>query len=68
MGDGARRKARLLGSRRVHGGQGHRQGIHRGVEHGGIRIQRAVRAGKLASNTSRHQLVQRGIGLTGNKI
>ena len=68
MGDGARRKARLLGSRRVHGGQGHRQGIHRGIEHGGIRIQRAVRAGKLASNTSRYQLVQRGIGLTGNKI
>ena len=68
MGDGARRKARLLGSRRVHGGQGHRQDIHRGVKHGGIRIQRAVRAGKLASNTSRYQLVQRGIGLTGNKI
>ena len=68
MGDGARRKARLLGSRRVHGGQGHRQGIHRGVEHGGIRIQRAVRAGKLANNTSRYQLVQRGIDLADNKI
>ena len=68
MGDGARRKARLLGSRRVHGGQSRRQGVHRGVEHGGIRIQRAVRAGKLTSNTSRYQLVQRGIGLTGNKI
>ena len=68
MGNGAGRKARLLGSRRVHGGQGRRQCIHRGVERGSIHIQRTARAGKLAHNTSRYQLVQRGIGLTGNKI
>ena len=54
MGNGAGRKARLLGGSRVHGGQGRRQCIHRGVEHGGIHIQRIARAGKLVNNTSRH--------------
>ena len=68
MGNGARRKARLLGSSRVHGRQGRRQHVHGGIEHGSIRIQRTAWARKFAHNTSRHQLVQRGIGLTGNKI
>ena len=68
MGNGTGRKARLLGSRRVHGGQGRRQHVHGGIERGSIHIQRIARAGKLANSTSRHQLFQRGIGLTGKKI
>ena len=52
----------------MHSGQGRRQHVHGGIEHGGIHIQCIARAGKLANSTSSHQLVQRGIGLTGNKI
>ena len=65
MGNGAGRKARLLGSRGVHGGQGRRQGIHRSVEHhGGTRVQRPrFTRGKRANGALRHQPAQRGIDL-----
>ena len=68
MGNGARRKARLLGSRRVHGGQGRRQSTHRGIERGSICIQRAIRASERASNALRHQPAQCGIDLADTKI
>ena len=68
MGDGTGRKARLLGSRRMHSGQGRRQHVHGGVEHGSICIQRAIRASKRASSALRHQPTQCGIGLADTKI
>ena len=68
MGNGTGRKARLLGSRRVHGGQGRRQCIHRSVERGRICIQRAIRASKRASSALRHQSAQCGVDLADTKI
>ena len=68
MGNGARRKARLLGSRRVHGRQGRRQCIHRGVEHHGIRQEVRIARGKLANGALRHQPTQCGIDLADTKI
>ena len=68
MGDGTGRKARLLGGSGVHDGQGRRQRTHRGIERGSICIQRAIRASKRASSALRHQLAQRRLSLTGNKI
>ena len=60
MCDGTGRKARLLGSGRVHGRQGGCQRVHRAIEHGGIHVQRAVRAAKLAHGTLRYQFAQGG--------
>ena len=68
MGDRTGRKARLLGSRRVHGRQGRRQCIHRGVEHHGVRQEVRITHGKLANGALRHQPAQCGIGLADTKI
>ena len=68
MGNGTGRKARLLGSRRVHGGQGRRQCIHRSVEHHGVRQEVRITRDKLANGALRHQLAQRCLSLTSNKI
>lgn len=68
MGNGTGRKARLLGSRRVHGRQGRRQGIHRGVERGGTRVQRHVARGKLTHRALAHQRAQRSVNISGSHI
>ena len=52
----------------MHNGQGRRQRTHRGIERGSICIQRAIRASKRASSALRHQLAQRCLSLTSNKI
>ena len=68
MGDGAGRKARLLGRRRMHGGQGRRQRTHRGVEHHGVRQEVRITHDKLANGALRHQPAQCGIDLADTKI
>ena len=68
MGDGAGRKARLLGSRRVHGRQGRRERVHRSVEHGGTRVQRHVARGKLTHRALVHQRTQRSINIACSHI
>ena len=68
MGNGAGRKARLLGSRGMHGRQGRCQCIHCGVEHHGVRQEVRITRGKFANGALRHQPAQYGIDLADSKI
>ena len=68
MGDRTGRKARLLGSRRVHGRQGRRERIHRSVEPSSTRVQRHVARDKLAHRTLVHQRTQRSLNIAGSSI
>ena len=62
------RKADLLGSRRVHGGQGRSQHIHCSIESRGICVEHRTARSKLAHGSLVHKPTQNDLDLAGNKI
>ena len=68
MRDRTGRKADLLGSRRVHGGQGRSQHIHCSIESRGICVEHRTARSKLAHGSLVHKPTQNDLDLAGNKI
>lgn len=68
MRDHTGRKSGLLGSRRVHRGQGRIQHIHCSIESRGICVEHRIARGKLAHGSLVHKPTQNDLDLAGNKI
>ena len=62
------RKADLLGSRRVHRGQGRSQHIHCSIESRGICVEHRIARSKLAHGSLVNKPTQNDLDLAGNKI